>query len=200
MLCQRAPFKEPARLWHPDASAALGFPEVPTPEQLDPSQLKPCPAEAKAPAEAAACAKHIAEWIFATYCELVRQRLSIYNRYRQRLNSESKPSPLTLGLYRHACRLACEQILRRDLPCIPILEWNFFHPILPVCDILFEVVRGNDPTKDDYEIVKQASIQATIEVRQHNEVTQFSMNTTTNSQPEWSSSSSSSSSSSFIPG
>jgi hypothetical protein len=179
----------------------MGVNEMPLPEQPDPKLFKPCPPEATTSVETAPCAEGIAKWVFKTYCDLVAYRLKIYNLYRRRYNKEAKPTPETLGLYRQACRLAREQILRRDLPYIPGLEWNFHHPMLPVFDVSFEVLeRGTNPADADYEVVKKVKIRASVEGWQHNKaVSSITTMTPLDSEPEWSSSSSSSSSE-FDPG
>lgn len=139
-------------------------------------------------------AEAIAKWVFATYCLLVRRRVQAYNFYRAEINKGS-PSDLLLGQYRRACRLAVEQITRRDLPYWRRpWDWNFQHPILPV----FEIEMTPMVTVDEI-VTAIKPIRAVVEVRQVGEANMAFVARTTNQQPEWSSSSSSSSESEFDP-
>src|SRR6266850_5549226 len=138
--------EKPDELWLPDARAASGLDEMPLePEDdLDPKLFKPCPS--KAPFQSddgpiGKCAAEIANWTFRTYRDLIRSRLKTYNKYRYRYN-KGDSSPLNLGRYRLACRLVCEQILRRDLPYLPGFEWEFSQSVLPVFEIAIEMAYG----------------------------------------------------------
>ncbi len=116
------------------------------------------------PQDRKAKSAEIARWAFDTYCTLVKKRIQIYNKYRAQVNTASSPS--VLPQYRQACRLANEQILRRDLPTVKQLtttpfSWKYEYPILPVFSITITF------TIDGDEIVKAVKITATVEARQH---------------------------------
>ena len=78
--------------------------------------------------------KQIAQWAFDTYSKLVFQRITTYNKWRRVVNS-GQATLEELGQYRCACRLAIEQMTRRDLPQVADLDWNSYQPMLPVSSI-----------------------------------------------------------------
>lgn len=175
ILSKRPAFVDPreidpaAKLWLPDYSPSFGLEEQPleSSDQIDTRTLRPCPPDAPAHAsqpEVAKAASEIAKWTFDSYCTLVTHSLRIYNRYRKLVNAGEK-DPLILGRYRTACRLAIEQILRRDLPRIKDWVWAYDFPLLPVFEVSLIYTVGSDGGADD-EIVKGVSIRAVIEVRQ----------------------------------
>jgi len=201
LLSKRQTVPNAETLWLPDSTPAAGVPELPlAPEDhLNPADFKPCPPVAQQRSEIAKCAEAIANWTFATYCGLVYHRLEVYNKYRRQYN-QSVELGKTLGQYRHACRLAVEQIVRRDLPYIHGLEWNYWQPSLSVVEMALGIVHNTDINSVDYETVSKISIQCVVEVRQHNESpASFTLTTVAYDEPEWSSSSSSSSWSDFDP-
>lgn len=170
----------PNQLWLPDYGPSLEVAEVPLDDSdsIDPQTLRQCPPEAPATAsqpEVATAASEIAKWTFDAYFALVSHRLKIYNRYRQLLNSGAHDLE-TLGKYRHACRLAIEQILRRDLPQIKGWSWNYEFPLLPIFEIELAFTFSNDTPAND-EIIQRISLRAVVEVRQSNsaEPVPFSM-------------------------
>jgi hypothetical protein len=170
--------------WLPDASGAMNAPEVEL-EAIDefvPTTLGKCPSDALNPddpppppgqrdALIAAAASAKAAWIFKTFKMLLEHRLKVYNKYRARYNSEMDASGAaksdTLGKYRRACRLATEQILRRDLPYFPNVDLGFNHPVLPLFEMELTVTlkdSANNPL--DYEIIKKVVVKAVVEIRQ----------------------------------
>jgi hypothetical protein len=210
--------------WLPDASGAMNTPEVELEagDEFDPMTLGKCPSDALHPDDSppgkgkrnaliadAASAK--AAWIFKSYKMLVEHRIKIYNKYRARYNSEVRASGVasndTLGKYRRACRLAVEQILRRDLPYFPSVDLGYYQPVLPLFEIDLKITlkESVDNQSLDYEIVKTVVVKAIVEVRQRRSATdlhepkhpvaeKFALG-----EPDWSSSSSMSSESSFEP-
>jgi hypothetical protein len=170
--------------WLPDASGAMNAPEVELEgnDAFDPMTLGKCPSDALHPDDpppapgqrdaliaAAAAAK--AAWIFKTYKMLVEHRMKVYNKYRARYNSEMHASGVasndTLGKYRRACRLAIEQILRRDLPYFPNVDLGYYHPVLPLFEIDLKItLKDNASNPLDDEIVKKVVVKAVVEVRQ----------------------------------
>jgi hypothetical protein len=192
------PSTESTNGWLPDATPGLNVDEQPLdPEDLALPDVEPCPPDAPpedGAANVAAAAAAIAKWAFDTYCILVKHRLRVYNKYR-RLVNEPDPSPITLGRYRHACRLACEQIVRRDFP-VSGFDRGFYERVLPVFEIQF---RCQFETPGS-EVVNHATITGVVEVRQRRHPDDLPLPATGSADSEWSSSSSSSSSSEFDPG
>lgn len=174
LLSARRAFQAPldatrsAALWLPDYGVSLDVDEVPleAADEIDVTAFRPCPDEAPEHAsqpEVDAAAAAIAQWVFDTYFALVSHRLRIYNRHRRLLNSGATDAE-TLGRYRLACRLAIEQILRRDLPTLRNWSWNHEFPVLPIFEIgLNFSVSG---TGADEEVVQGISLTAVVEVRQ----------------------------------
>lgn len=205
-------FRSPAN-WLPDYThQAEDHPEccLPVVDQLSPADYQQCPPKAPYPKNQRLidmCACEIAKWVFDTYCALVKHHLGIYNKYRRQYNDSIlkglSPSPKTLAYYRKACRLAWEQIVRRDLPLISGFDWLYDQPVLPIFEIELEIEVGSDLAQDiNNQVVQNVIIRGTVEVRQRNgdEVPGAAMVQNVGGQQEWSSSSSSSSSSEFDPG
>lgn len=194
-----APVGSPSN-WLPDASPASQFEEtdLEPEDELDPAQFNPCPARAPfyPKTRIAECAAEIAQWAHVTYEKLVQHRLKVYNKYRRRLN-EGDTSPDNLGKYRRACRLACEQILRRDLPYLKGFAWDYWDTTLPIFEIALEITRGEIAGALDYELVSYVKIMGVVEVRQHSSRNDPGVppECPIGDDSEWSSSSSSSSSS-----
>jgi len=211
-------------LWLPDASGAMNTPEVEleADDAFDPMTLGKCPSDALHPddpppapgqrdALIAAAASAKAAWIFKTYKMLIEHRLRVYNKYRARYNSEMLASGVasndTLGKYRRACRLAVEQILRRDLPYFPNLDLGYYQPVLPLFEIDLTITLKDSASKPlDDEIVKRVVVKAIVEVRQrrsaadlHEPKHPMVEKAAALGEPDWSSSSSMSSESSFDP-
>jgi hypothetical protein len=214
-------------LWLPDASAAMNTPEVEleAADAFDPMTLGKCPSDALHPddpppgqgkrdALIAAAASAKAAWIFKSYKMLLEHRLKVYNKYRARYNSEMKASGVasndTLGKYRRACRLAVEQILRRDLPYFASVDLGYYQPVLPLFEIDLKITLKEtaDNQNLDYEIVKTVVVKAIVEVRQRRSPGDLhepkhplteKAEALALAEPEWSSSSSMSSESSFDP-
>src|SRR5437899_749056 len=164
------PQEEP---WLPDASGAMNAPEVEleADDAFDPMTLGKCPSDALHPndpppapgqrdALIAAAASAKAAWIFKTFKMLVEHRMKVYNKYRARYNSEMHASGVasddTLGKYRRACRLAIEQILRRDLPYFANVDLGYNHPVLPLFEIDLKITLKDSASNPlDSEIVKK---------------------------------------------
>ena len=139
-------------------------------------------------------AEKIAAWVFNTYSLLVYNRLKIYNKWRKRINAG--PNEGEQKKYRRACRLATEQILRRDLPQ-SIFPFNYDYTILPIFEIAIalNVDPGTHP-----DCVLGMEISATVEVRLRHVIVQGKFKMSMFDQDRWSSSSSSfSSDSSYFP-
>jgi len=178
-------------------------------DALHPDDPPPGPGRRDALIAEAASAK--AAWIFKSYKMLVEHRIMVYNKYRGRYNSEMLASGVasndTLGKYRRACRLAIEQILRRDLPYFPNVDLGYYQPVLPLFEIDLKITlkEGVDNQSPDYEIVKTVVVKAIVEVRQRRSPTDLHepkypvTEKLALGEPDWSSSSSSSSESSFDP-
>lgn len=210
LLCSRPVFRDlssdPSFFpWLPDATPALHLPEqqLEAEDEISVLNLPPRPPDAllEDMADIPRCASLIAQWTFDAYCALVKHRLHVYNKYRKLIDGGDN-TPLTLGRYRRACRLACEQIVRRDLPP-EIGGPNFYETMLPIFDIDLRVERD----APDGELAKQIFIKAVAEVRQRRHSSDMLLTgeivagASAASQQQWSSSSSSSSSSSmFDPG
>lgn len=181
-------------------------------DALHPDDPAPAPGQRDALIAAAASAK--AAWIFKTYKMLLEHRMKVYNKYRARYNSEMKTSGVasndTLGKYRRACRLAVEQILRRDLPYYASVDLGYYQPVLPLFEIDLKITlkESVDSQSLDYEVVKTVVVRAIVEVRQRRSPTDLhepkhpiteKAAPLALGEPSWSSSSSSSSESSFDP-
>ncbi|MDB6174997.1 MAG: hypothetical protein JWL59_4308 [Chthoniobacteraceae bacterium] len=191
--------------WLPNLRIALHVKE----EELDPiyelqaSDFSSCPPNAAFISDVSLQAGRIAKWVFDTYSRLVQKRLDAYNKLRRKVNG-TEPEQF-LGQYRRTARLANEQILRRDLPLIPGLDWNFYQPLLPIFEIGIKFDIGT--VGEAAETVLKMVVSGTVEVWQasvSSEASQVMLSSgfddeDPNLPSESSSSSSSSSASSYFP-